>query len=136
MRNPRAFISFDFDNNEGEKKYFVGQSINSKTPFKIEDWSAKAAMPQNQWEKIVEDKIKRCNFVIVLIGRQISSAIGVKKEIEMAKRNNVPVFGVYVDGANSSSRLPEGLLRSQVISWKWDLIASKINEMMLEGKNI
>ena len=30
MANPRAFISFDFDNNETEKKLFAGQAKNSK----------------------------------------------------------------------------------------------------------
>ena len=39
MADPRAFISFDFDNNSTERVLFVGQTKNSKTPFKIEDWS-------------------------------------------------------------------------------------------------
>ena len=60
MSTPRAFISFDFDHNEKQKLYFIGQSKNSRTPFSVQDWSAKSAMPQSQWEQIVEDKIKRC----------------------------------------------------------------------------
>ena len=96
MADPRAFISFDFDHNETEKILFVGQSKNSKTPFSIQDWSAKSAMPPSQWEKIVEKKIKKCNMVIVLVGKYMVSSVGVKKEIKMANDNNVPVFGVYV----------------------------------------
>ncbi len=68
MENPRAFISFDFDHNEKHKQLFVGQSKNSKTPFSIQDWSVKSPMPQNQWEKIVDSKIRKCNMVIVLVG--------------------------------------------------------------------
>ena len=135
MSTPRAFISFDFDHNEGQKRYFIGQSKNSRTPFTIQDWSAKSAMPQSQWEQIVEDKIKRCNMVIVLVGRNMSSAIGVRKEVEMAARNNVPVFGVYVDDANYLSNLPIGLARSRVVNWQWDKIAEKIDQMMEQGKN-
>ena len=135
MSTPRAFISFDFDHNEKQKLYFIGQSKNSRTPFSVQDWSAKSVMPQSQWEQIVEDKIKRCNMVIVLVGRNMSSAVGVRKEIEMAARNNVPVFGVYVDDANYLSTLPIGLARSRVVNWQWDKIAEKIDQMMEQGKN-
>ncbi|MBY7008397.1 hypothetical protein FDC58_15525 [Clostridium botulinum] len=135
MADSRAFISFDFDHNDTEKTLFAGQSKNSKTPFSIQDWSAKSSMPQNKWEEIVENKIKRCNMVIVLVGKYMASATGVKKEIKMAKDNNVPIFGVYVNGANSNSNLPEGLARSRTIQWEWDKISNKIDEMMNEGKN-
>lgn len=135
MSTPRAFISFDFDHNQGEKLYFVGQSKNSRTPFSIQDWSAKSSMPQSQWEKIVEEKIKKCNMVIVLVGRHMASAVGVNKEIQMANRNNIPVFGVYVDNANYLSTLPSGLPRTRVINWEWIKITDKIDEMMKQGKN-
>ncbi|MGG3102048.1 TIR domain-containing protein [Bacillus velezensis] len=135
MAAPRAFISFDFDHNEPQKNYFVGQSKNSRTTFEIADWSAKAPMPQDTWEEIVEAKIKKTNMVIVLVGRYMKSAIGVKKEIKMAKDLDVPVFGVYVDNANTTSALPEGLARSRTVAWSWEKIAGMIEQAMSEGKN-
>ncbi len=135
MSHPRVFISFDFDHNETEKHLFAGQAKNSKTPFNIEDWSSKSHLPQNQWEKLIEDKINKSNMVIVLVGKNMSTAHGVAKEISFADKNNVPVFGVYVDGANTLSTLPAGLPRNRVISWDWDKIASAINQLMKEGKN-
>ena len=135
MADPRAFISFDFDHNETEKKLFAGQAKNSKTPFNIEDWSSKSSLPQSQWEKLIEEKINKCNMVIVLAGKNMSTAIGVNKEIAFAKSQNVPVFGVYVDGANTTSTLPSGLQRNRTISWNWEKIASAINQLMKEGKN-
>ena len=39
MADPRAFISFDFDNNLTDKNLLVGQIKNSRTPFSAEDWS-------------------------------------------------------------------------------------------------
>ncbi|WP_094607381.1 hypothetical protein SPSIL_004840 [Sporomusa silvacetica DSM 10669] len=136
MPDPRAFISFDFDHNSTEKALFAGQSKNSKTPFSIQDWSAKSSMPQSQWERIVEEKIKKCNMVIVLVGKYMASATGVVKEIGFAKKHSVPIFGVYVGGANTSSNLPSGLQRNRTISWDWDKIASAIKQVMSEGKNI
>jgi len=135
MADPRAFISFDFDHNETEKILFAGQAKNSKTPFSIEDWSAKAPMAQSQWEAIVKSKINKCDILIVLVGKTMASATGVAKEITMAKDQDVPVFGVYVDGANVSSNLPEGLLRNRTISWDWEKIANAIDKVMTEGKN-
>jgi hypothetical protein len=135
MADPRAFISFDYDHDGIEKNLFVGQSKNSKTPFSIEDWSSKSSLPQAQWEALIKGKINKCNMLIVLSGKTMASATGVSKEITMAKGQNVPVFGVYVDGANTSSNLPTGLARNRTISWNWDNIANAVKQMMGEGKN-
>ncbi|MDP1760420.1 MAG: TIR domain-containing protein [Candidatus Woesebacteria bacterium] len=135
MADPRAFVSFDFDHNETEKILFIGQSKNSKTPFSIQDWSAKSSMPQSQWEAIVKDKINKSNMLIVLVGKTMAGATGVAKEIKMAKDQNVPVFGVYVGGADSTSNLPDGLARNRTIKWDWDAIAAAVKQMMSEGKN-
>jgi hypothetical protein len=135
VQTPRAFISFDFDNNETEKHLFAGQSKNSKTPFTIFDWSSKDALPQRTWEETIRAKINRTNMVIVLVGKKMGSATGVAKEIAMAKEQNVPVFGVYVGGAGTDSTLPAGLARNRTISWNWDNIAAAIQQMMGEGKN-
>lgn len=135
MAAPRTFVSFDADHNEDHRVLFIGQSRNSSTPFTIEDWSSKAALPQAQWEAKVRDKINRCHLVIVLVGRHMASATGVVKEIGMAKDLNVPYFGVYVDGAGESSTLPSGLARNRTIPWTWPGIAQAIDQMMAEGKN-
>ena len=121
MANPRAFISFDFDNNSGEKLYFAGQAKNSRTPFNIEDWSSKTALPQKEWEALIEEKINKCNFLV--------------KEIAFAKSQNVPVFGVYVCGADETTTLPTGLQRNRTIAWEWVAIANAIDQVMKEGKN-
>jgi len=133
--DPRAFISFDYDNNWTEKTLFVGQIKNSRTPFNAQDWSSKAALPQAQWEQLLKEKIGKCHLMIVLVGNSMGSATGVAKEISFAKDQNVPCFGVYVDGANSNSTLPLGLARNRTIAWVWATIADAVDQMMTEGKN-
>jgi hypothetical protein len=135
MANPRTFISFDFDNNSGEKLYFAGQAKNSRTPFDIEDWSSKTSLPQKEWEALIEKKINKCNILIVLVGKKTFTASGVIKEIEFSKKQNVPVFGIYVGGADSNTALPIGLQRNRTISWTWEAIANAIDQCMTEGKN-
>ena len=135
MADPRAFISFDFDNNSGEKLYFSGQAKNSRTPFNIEDWSSKTALPEKEWEQYIKGKINKCNMLIVLVGKKTSTATGVVKEIAFAKSHNIPVFGVYVGGADDTTTLPTGLQRNRTIKWDWKEIADAIDQVMTEGKN-
>ena len=135
MADPRAFVSFDFDNNSTEKLLFAGQAKNSRTPFTVQDWSSKETLPQAQWERLINDKIAKTNMLIVLVGRSTYLASGVKKEIAMAKTNDVPVFGVLVGGATTATSLPAGLTSGRVIAWDWDKIASAIDQVMKEGKN-
>jgi hypothetical protein len=135
MADPRAFISFDFDNNSTEKLLFAGQAKNARTPFAVQDWSSKSSLPESQWEALIKSKINVCNMLIVLVGKKMASATGVAKEIKMAKDQNVPLFGVYVGGADSSSTLPAGLGQNRTIAWNWDKISDAVDQMMREGKN-
>jgi hypothetical protein len=135
MADPRAFISFDFDNNSTEKLLFAGQAKNSRTPFTIQDWSSKVSLPQPQWERLINGKIASTTMLIVLVGRNTYLATGVKKEIAMARANNVPIFGVLVGGATTLTTLPAGLTKGRVVSWDWAKIASAIVQVMKEGKN-
>lgn len=136
MPQPRAFLSFDFDHNQQSKILFAGQAAKeSPTPFSIEDWSSKTALPQAEWERRIRDKISQTHMLIVLVGRSMGSATGVAKEIAMAKALNVPTFGVYVDSASTLATLPTGLVRGRVIAWKWPNVGSAITQMMGEGKN-
>jgi CHASE2 domain-containing sensor protein len=136
MADLRAFVSFDFDHNENEKNLFAGQArTDSPTPFTVQDWSSKSSLPQATWEAEIKKKINRTNMCVVLVGTTMASATGVAKEITMAKEQDVPVFGVYVGGATSTSTLPAGLARSRTVAWKWDTVAEMVDQCMTEGKN-
>lgn len=136
MADPRAFLSFDFDHDETSRMLFAGQADkDSPTSFTLQDWSSKSSLPEDEWEELIAAKISRCHLMIVLVGRSMSSAYGVAAEIAMAKDKDVPIFGVYVDGAGTSSTLPVGLARNRTISWTWSAIGSAIDQMMGEGKN-
>ena len=136
MSDPRAFLSFDYDHDLTSKNLFAGQaSTDSPTPFVVQDWSSKEGLPQAEWEEKVKAKIKKCNMLIVLVGQHMASASGVVKEIEFARSFNVPVFGVYVNGGDTTSTLPSGLARNRTIAWNWKSVASAVEQMMKEGKN-
>lgn len=136
MADPRAFVSFDFDHNETWRNLFCGQGKrDSPTPFVVQDWSSKQVLRQSDWKEQIKVKISKTNMLIVLVGKSMSSATGVVAEISMAKVCNVPLFGVYVDGATSGSRLPTGLARNRTVTWTWANVAMGIDQCMTEGKN-
>lgn len=136
MAEPRAFLSFDFDNDATSKILFAGQAkTDSPTTFNCEDWSSKASLPEAEWENLIKKKVSRCHMLILLVGKNMATAAGVVKEIKMAKDLDVPVFGVYVNGGGSSSTLPTGLPRTAVVAWKWEEIDEKIDLAKTLGKN-
>jgi hypothetical protein len=109
MTDPRAFVSFDFDNNEKHKNLFVGQAKSDfPTLFTVHDWSSKTALSQAEREEKIKQKMASTNMCIVLVRRSMSTATGVTKEITMVMDLDVPVFGVYVNGARISSTLRWG----------------------------
>lgn len=129
MSLPRAFLSFDFDHDLTPKVLFAGQArSDSPTPFAVQDWSSKASLPQALWEARIEQKIRQCHMLIALVGKNMSSATGVAKEIAMAKRVGVPCFGVYVNGAGTASTLPAGLARNNVVTWTWANVAAMVDQ--------
>jgi hypothetical protein len=135
MTSTRAFVSFDADNNSMQKLLFCGQTRLSSIPFDIEDWSSKEVLPEKTWQQRIGVKISKCHTLIVLVGKKTNRATGVIKEIALAHKLDVPVFGVYVDGASSLTPLPIGLRRKRTIPWTWPGIAAALRQMMREGKN-
>ena len=72
-----AFVSFGYDNDKRLKDFIVGQARLPGSPFEVADWSMKEAAPQRNWESEAEARIKRCDIVIVMVGRQTYGAPGV-----------------------------------------------------------
>jgi len=86
----RAYISFDYDYDRDLKNLLLGQSRNDDSPFFIEDWSIKKATPS--WQADARKRIRRSNVVIVICGRQTHQAVGVTREIEIAREENIRFF--------------------------------------------
>lgn len=67
----RAFISFDYDNDNDArlKDPLVGQAKNSAIPFVIADWSIKE--PSADWKDKARWQIRASGPVIVLCGKNM-----------------------------------------------------------------
>lgn len=137
MALPIVFISYDVKDDEEAKTQFVNESDKSPTPFVVKgesnDWilTPMAALD-------LEIEIKFCNILIVLVGKYTALSDNVPKEIGIANYYKVPVFGVYIGGADHNSDLPDGLQRNRTMSLAvngWRDIGPMIDQCMREKKN-
>ena len=116
MAKKRAFISFDFDRDKKLKDFVIGQSRLADSPFQTADWSLKEAAPQSTWQAEAAARIKRSDVVIVMVGSQTYRAPGVLKEVEMARRNRIPI--VQIIGYRDTSP-PKVANAGRRYSWNW-----------------
>ena len=101
-RRSRVFVSFDFSHDRVLAPFVVEQS--RCLGFEIEDWSLKEAAPTTTWRLEAERRIKRCDLVLVMLGAHTHRAPGVRAEVAIARRLEVPL--VQVIGYRDSSPTP------------------------------
>lgn len=135
QKKKRAFISFDFDNDEQLKNALNAQSKNEGSPFYFEDWSVKDPFPQSTWKSDVKTKIKQCDFVIIIIGKNAHKCSGVLEEIKIANEEWLPSFGIYDQGSvyrrydgSTYVYVPEGL-GTRHFTWTWPNLTAAINNL-------
>jgi len=116
MSKKKVFISFDYDNDLNLKNLLAGQAKLEDSPFEISDWSMKEAAPEKDWEEKALSRIKRSDIVVVITGQQTYKASGVKKEIKMARDENVPIIQIKPQGTNPIRVENAGVL----YDWTWD----------------
>lgn len=121
----KVFVSFDFDNDSGIKNFVTGQAKLSTSPFWCADWSMKEAAPQHRWEDEAEKRIKQCDIVLVMVGKQTYKARGVLKEVEFARKHNRPIAQIiaYSDLINPTPVANAGRL----YRWSWDSLRTLLN---------
>lgn len=115
----RAFISFDFDNDEALRNLLVGQSKNPESPFGVADWSVKEPFPRN-WEEKVRNRIRRTDLTIVICGEHTYSASGVATELTITREEQNPYF-LLKGYSNRTCEKPRTAFRSdKMYTWTWN----------------
>lgn len=122
MSKKRVFISFDFDNDKSLKDFLVGQAKNPNSPFEICDWSMKEAAKEARWQIEARKRIKNCDMVIVMVGKETFKAPGVLAEIKIAREEGIKV--VQVIGTSNYTRVPDG---GYLYTWSWDNLDDILN---------
>ncbi|MEG3636392.1 hypothetical protein [Micromonospora palythoicola] len=114
----RAFISFDYDHDVTLKEFLVGQAKLPDSPFEIHDWSIKVASAD--WEERARKRIRASDVVPVICGLHTDTAVGVSKELQIARDEGIPYFLLkgYKNGVAKKPRAADST--DKVYKWTWD----------------
>lgn len=116
------FIAFAIED-ERQRDFLRGQSLNTSSSFEYVDMSVKEAY-KTEWKKKVRTRIKRSDGVIVLVSKNSLDSAGQKWEINCAKEEKKKIMGIY---AYTDDRT--NLVGVNTKVWTWDNIKNFIDSL-------
>ena len=118
MAKKRAFISFDFDNDDDLRVMLAGQAKLPDTPFDFTDRSLKEALP-GDWRAKIRGRISNTDLTIVICGRWTHLAQGVADELTITRELGNPYFllGGRADGI--VNKPTSALASDKIYTWSW-----------------
>ncbi|MFI7219149.1 hypothetical protein [Micromonospora maritima] len=120
----RAFISFDYDYDKFLKDALVGQAKHPDSPFEIHDWSIKVA--SRDWQVKARARIRASDVVPVICGLYTDIAVGVSKEIEIARAEGIPYFLLQGYKSGNGKRPASAKSTDKIYTWTWDNLKALI----------
>jgi hypothetical protein len=115
----RAFISFDYDNDEGAKKMLVGQALYEDSPFEFKDSSVKEHLT-GDWKDKVRRRMDNVDVVIVLCGEKTHTATGVAAELEIAQEKKKEYFLLSAYSDKTCTKPTSAKTTDSLYKWTWD----------------
>lgn len=116
------FVAFAIED-ERQRDFLKGQSLNTNSPFEYVDMSVKEPYDSN-WKERVRTRTRRSDGVIALVSKNSLSSTGQKWEITCAKDEGKKVLGVY---AYKNDRT--NLAGVNTVVWTWDTIKKFIDSL-------
>src|SRR5262245_24399823 len=125
MAKKRAFISFDYDNDQDIKVLLAGQAKHPDSPFDFADASIKEPL-SGDWKDKVRRRMDNVDVVIVLCGQYTHVASGVSVELAIAqeKRKDYFLLAGYPD--KTCSKPSSALPGDKIYKWTWDNLKALI----------
>lgn len=117
-----VFVAFAIED-EGQRDFLKGQSLNTKSPFEYVDMSVKEAY-SSEWKERVRTRIRRSDGVIALVSKNSLASSGQKWEIACTREEKKRVLGVwaYKDDRTDLSGV-------KTVVWTWDAIKDFIDSL-------
>lgn len=118
MANKRAFISFDYDHDEGAKIMLAGQAKFEDSPFDFKDSSVKDHLT-GDWKEKVRRRMDNIDVVIVLCGEDTHTAKGVAAELTIAQEKKKEYFLLAAYKDKVCTKPTSALAADKVYDWTW-----------------
>ncbi|MDB5969064.1 MAG: hypothetical protein JWQ90_1514 [Hydrocarboniphaga sp.] len=125
MAMKRAFISFDYDHDEGAKIMLAGQAKHSDSPFEFKDSSVKDHLT-GDWKEKVRRRMDNIDVVIVLCGESTHTAKGVAEELSIAKEKNKPYFLLQAYSTKTCTKPTSASSSDKLYNWTWENLKTLI----------
>lgn len=116
------FIAFAIED-ERQRDFLKGQSLNTDSPFEYVDMSVKEPYDSN-WKDRVRTRIRRSDGVIALISKNSLSSSGQKWEILCSKEEKKKILGIW---AYKDDRTNIEGVNTKV--WTWENITNFIDSL-------
>lgn len=117
-----VFIAFAIED-ERQRDFLKGQSLNTKSPFEFIDMSVKEPY-DSEWKKRVRTRIKRSDGVIALVSKNSLTSSGQKWEIACAKEEKKKLLGIWAYKDDRTNL--EGV---KTVVWTWKAIEDFIDSL-------
>ena len=125
MAKKRAFISFDYDHDEGAKIMLAGQAKLVDSPFDFKDASIKEAL-SGDWQAKVRRRMDNIDVVIVLCGDSTHTAKGVAAELKIAQEKKREYFLLAAYSDKTCTKPATALSTDKIYKWTWDNLKTLI----------
>jgi hypothetical protein len=126
MAHKRVFIAFAIED-EITKYLFTGQAKNKKVPFDFIDMSIKEPYDE-KWKTKCRARIRSCDGFIALISKHTENSDGELWEIDCAKEEKIPIFGIYINDSSWINK-PINMFWIDCKQWTWDNIKEFIESL-------
>ncbi|MEL7668376.1 MAG: TIR domain-containing protein [Actinomycetota bacterium] len=117
-----VFVAFAIED-ERQRDFLKGQSLNTASPFEYVDMSVKDAY-SSEWKEKVRTRIRRSHGVIALVSKNSLTSSGQKWEIACAREEGKKVLGIWAY-KDDRTNLP-GV---NTVVWTWDAITGFIDNL-------
>ena len=116
------FVAFAIED-ERQRDFLKGQSLNTISPFEYIDMSVKDPYDLD-WKAHVRTRIKRSDGVIALVSKNSLNSSGQKWEISCAKEEKKRILGIWAYKDDQTNL--EGM---RTVVWKWEAIKFFIDSL-------
>jgi hypothetical protein len=116
------FVAFAIED-ERQRDFLKGQSLNTNSPFEYIDMSVKEAY-DTDWKNKVRTRIRRSDGVIALISSDSLTSSGQEWEVACAKEEGKKVLGIW---AYTNDRTNVQGIRT--VGWTWKAIEDFIDSL-------
>ena len=122
MGRKTIFVAFAMED-ERQRDFLKGQSLNTRSPFEYVDMSVKEAYA-SAWKEKVRTRIRRSDGVIALISDNSLRSICQKWEIRCAREEGKQVLGIWAYKDDQTN-----IAGVRTVSWTWRSIEDFIDSL-------